>query len=62
MIFDGEPGLEIDEDESYWEPRGAGLGHVRRLRYHTAWMSQEVSKLLISGLSPQYTPFIRLYK
>ena len=20
MIFDGEPGLEIDEDESYWEP------------------------------------------
>ncbi len=26
---------------------------------HTSWMSQEVSKWLVSGLYPQYTPFIR---
>ena len=26
MIFDGEPGLEIDEDDSYWVPPGPGVG------------------------------------
>ena len=27
----------------------------------TAWMSQEVSKGLVSGLEPQYTPFISMW-
>ena len=42
---------------------GSQMKHPKRSRLEepgtgVTWMSQEVSKWLVSGLQPQYTPFI----
>ena len=42
-----------------WKTFSFPIGFRPIFRCYSTWMSQEVSKWLVSGLYPQYTPFIR---